>query len=133
MLPPRRPYSRKSRSGALRSDIHRKFVRRHECIVWGNPHSPCDTHHPVECAHIRTAANSGIGVKPGDEWTVSLCRSHHSETHAHGDITFERKYGVNLAAMALEFAASSPDKEVKARVRELDLRAVLEKHIGAEV
>ncbi len=127
-LPPKRPFPKRKGD----SDIHKRFIRTFHCIVWGNPHGACDTDHKIECAHIRTAANSGTGKKPGDEWLVAACRTHHAEMHSRGDVSFERKYGVNLAALALEFAASSPDKEIKAKVRELDLKAVLRRHIGAE-
>ena len=65
---------------------------------------------PIECAHIRTAANSGTGFKPSDAFTVSLCREHHAESHR-GERTFERLHGLDLSKLAQEFYKSSPHRK----------------------
>lgn len=85
----------------LRSSAHRGWVRSHRCCVPG-----CQLM-PIECAHVRRAANSGTGFKPSDAYTVSLCREHHAESHR-GERTFEARHGVDLMALAKEFYARSP-------------------------
>lgn len=82
---------------------HRAFVRSHHCCVPG-----CEGG-PIEFAHIRSAANSGTGIKPHDAFGVSCCRSHHAEQHRIGQPAFERKYGIDLGAIAAAFVKASPD------------------------
>jgi hypothetical protein len=81
---------------------HRAWVRRHRCSVPG-----CDLL-PIECAHVRTGTDGGTGLKPSDRWTISLCRAHHGEQHAIGEAAFEKRYGLDLIALAETFAARSP-------------------------
>ena len=108
-LPPRRKFPARKRD----SEPHKKFIRLHECAVYHNPHEPCDIDHKIECAHVRSAANSGMGKKPGDEWLVPLCRTHHRIQHDKGQFRFEREYAIDLKALALEFAAASPDRAIR--------------------
>jgi hypothetical protein len=60
----------------LRDKSHLKFVSTHPCLVCGR--SPADAH------HLRFAQPSALGRKVSDEFTVPLCRAHHSELHRHG-------------------------------------------------
>jgi hypothetical protein len=76
-------------------------VRLHRCCVRG-----C-TNLNIDCAHVRRAANSGAGMKPSDAYCVSLCHEHHMESHR-GERTFERRYGLDLLALAREFFGRSP-------------------------
>lgn len=105
------------RSGILRAvpriwQRHRKFIRGHACVVTlGKIIDECDG--PIECAHYRTAANSGKGQKPHDWWCFSCCRHHHSEQHRIGQPAFERKYGIDLAEICKEFARLSTDTAMK--------------------
>jgi hypothetical protein len=87
----------------LRSPAHRAWVRSHYCCV-----PDCGSNN-IDCAHVRRAANCGTGMKPSDAYCVSLCRDHHMESHA-GEQTFERKYGLDLMALAREFYLKSPHK-----------------------
>ena len=63
----------------------------------------------MECAHVRTAANSGTGIKPSDAFTVSLCRDCHAESHR-AEKTFEAKHQINLMQLAREFYFDSPHR-----------------------
>ena len=81
---------------------HRAWVRRHHCCVAG-----C-LNVPIECAHVRTGTDGGIGLKPSDRWTVSLCSAHHAEQHRIGERRFEQRYALDLLALAKLFAARSP-------------------------
>lgn len=52
-----------------------------------------------------------MGVKPSDRWTISLCGGpdgHHAEQHRIGEPSFEKKYAINMKALAEEFARKSP-------------------------
>lgn len=81
---------------------HRAWVRRHRCSV------PACEALPIECAHVRTGTDGGQALKPSDRWTISLCREHHAEQHRIGEAAFEKRYGLDLRALALEFARRSP-------------------------
>lgn len=81
---------------------HRSWVRRHRCSVRDCPNLP------VECAHVRCGTDGGLGLKPSDRWTLSLCRDHHREQHDLGERRFEAKYDLDLREIAREFARRSP-------------------------
>lgn len=59
-----------------RDDKHLAFVRQQPCCV-------CGSTRELEAAHIRYACgavgkrSTGMGEKPHDRWTVSLCAYHH--------------------------------------------------------
>lgn len=93
---------------------HRAFVRKHFCCVPG-----CNEG-PIEFAHVRSAANSGMGLKPADWFGIALHREHHAEQHSIGQPAFERKYALDLMALAKEFARVSPDIEMKIAMREAE-------------
>lgn len=85
-----------------RSPGHCNFVRGHECSVKG-----CEGR-PIEVAHVRTGTGGGMGVKPSDRWTISLCRAHHAEQHRIGERAFETAAGLDMKTLAAEFARKSP-------------------------
>ena len=82
---------------------HRRWVKAHGCCVPG-----CDAR-AIDFAHLRSAANAGTGQRPHDIFGVSLCRTHHDEQHRLGTDAFNRKYGIDLWALAAEFGRKSPD------------------------
>lgn len=89
---------------------HRAFVRGHDCSVLG-----CKAG-PIEFAHLRTAANSGMGLKPPDWFGVSLCQDHHRRAHDAGHETMARENGMTLDRLfqiAAEFARQTTDKHMK--------------------
>ena len=90
---------------------HRRWVRSHGCCV---PDCLTPT---VDFAHLRSAANAGKGQKPHDIFGVSLCRTHHNEQHQLGVEAFNRKYGIDLWALAAEFARRSPDWEMRTSLK----------------
>jgi len=99
-LPPRKVWPR-----------HRRWVRSHGCCVPG-----CEAA-SVEFAHLRCCVNAGMGQKPHDLFGVSLCCHHHDEQHRLGVDAFNRKYGIDLWALAAEFARRSPDAEMRATLK----------------
>lgn len=114
MLPKKR---KRERSGIERGPRrnwpkHERWVRSHSCSVPG-----CEDH-PIEFMHLRSAANSGTGLKPHSAHGISGCWRHHQEAHRIGHETFARKYGIDLWALAAEFAQKSPDIEMRMSLRE---------------
>lgn len=97
-LLPREPRKKRSRS----CPGHRAWVRRHRCSVPG-----CRAL-PIECAHVRGGTDGGVGLKPSDQWCVSLCRGHHIEQHDLGERAFEERYSLDLHGLAREFLLRSP-------------------------
>ena len=57
----------------------------------------------MQAHHIRTAANSGTALKPGDDQVVAICSSHHRQAHDIGQETFQRMYKVDLMKLAAEY------------------------------
>jgi hypothetical protein len=74
---------------------------------------------PIEVAHVRNGSGAGIGQKPDDWHTISLCRECHAEQHRLGERAFEKRYGINMAEMAAQFAKASPKRhEIEAIMKE---------------
>lgn len=65
-----------ARDPRQQDETHLAFVRKQPCCV-------CGSRREIEAAHIRYACNAvgkrptGMGEKPHDRWTVSLCAYHH--------------------------------------------------------
>lgn len=60
---------------------------------------------------------NSMGSKEGDQWTVGLCRRHHTEEHRLGQMAFEAEYGIDLVKLAKEFAAASPDPLIRKSIK----------------
>lgn len=104
-LPARLPSRKSGRENAgKRCPAHCNFVRSHHCCV------PDCNGLPIEVAHVRTGTGGGLGFKPSDKWTISLCREHHTLQHAVGERTFEATFGIDMKALAQEFARKSPHR-----------------------
>ena len=86
---------------------HRTWVRKHECSVTLSENG-CICDGPIIAAHVRTDTDGGMGLKPHDRWIISLCRVHHNVQHSMGEKKFENIYGIDMKALAREFAAASP-------------------------
>ena len=61
-----------------RSESYLNFVRSNPCQKPG-----CASHAPSE-AHHWHPTEKGMGRKPSDQWTLSLCRRCHRYYHDHG-------------------------------------------------
>lgn len=118
MLPARRKPMKSGIARAPRREWprHRSWVRKHECVAAMAGVDDCAGE--IEFAHVRSAANSGTGLKPHDASGVSCCRFHHAEIHRIGQPAFERKYLLDLANLAAEFAKASPDKMMVEAMRD---------------
>lgn len=117
MLPPRK---KRQKSGIERAPrrvfpTHRAFVRRHACSIKG-----CEDG-PIEFAHLRTAANSGTGLKPADSHGISLCRAHHRRGHDIGHDAMARENGMTLEQLhkiAEDFARATTDRALREAMKE---------------
>lgn len=110
MLPRRLPKPTK-RATRWRSQAHCNFVRGFAC-------SKCGAMAPIEVAHVRLGAGAGIGQKPDDWMTVSLCGGPagcHARQHREGERTFWQ--GVAIADLVEAFIKESPKRAEIERVR----------------
>lgn len=100
MLPRRIPKQPK-RSGRWTCQSHRNFVRKHAC-------SMCDSTTAIEVAHVRFGSGAGLGQKPDDWRTVSLCSECHRKQHTIGEQTFWK--GHDVEALIESFIKASPKR-----------------------
>ncbi len=80
----------------LESPPYRKYIRQHQCIVqkcWRKP----EAHHVVFDGQGRTSS------KVADFQCVPCCKTHHQEYHQTSRERFERKYGLDLGRLIIEF------------------------------
>jgi len=96
-LPPRIVKDRKRRDTRLRCPAHLAFVRSHACCV------PGCVGRPIETAHVRASQDGGMGLKPSDNWTISLCDKHHRQQHILGEPRFEEIHKIDMKALAQAF------------------------------
>ena len=106
-LPPRIPKPAK-RASRWRSQAHCNFVRSHACAT-------CYSTAAIEVAHVRLGSGAGIGQKPDDFRTISLCRECHAEQHRVGERTFWQ--GKDVEALVEAFCKASPKAADIRRVR----------------
>jgi len=112
MTLPRRLVDVSTREKRWRCPSHLKWVRGFSCCVPG-----CDRR-PIEAAHVRTGTGGGTGMKPGDDWVISLCSHCHRRQHQIGEPAFERETGIDMKALAMEFFAKSPHRNKKRLAQE---------------
>jgi hypothetical protein len=98
MLPRKIPRPAK-RASRWRSQAHCNFVRSHACSV-------CDSAAGIEVAHVRNGSGAGMGQRPDDWRTVSLCRDCHATQHRVGEQTFWR--GLEVEKLIAAFCKASP-------------------------
>lgn len=101
MLPARRKKNSHRADERRRFPGHRAWVRGHHCCA-------CGTGAGIQCAHVRDGTDGGTGMKPSDWWTISLCADCHRQQHEIGEKAFEAIWGINMKALAAEFARKSP-------------------------
>lgn len=100
MLPKRIPKQPK-RASRWRSLAHCNFVRSHAC-------SCCGSTAAIEVAHVRIGSGAGMGQRPDDWNTVSLCHDCHSRQHREGEQTFW--HGTPIAELVAAFQKASPKR-----------------------
>jgi hypothetical protein len=86
-----------------RSPAHRKWIRGWACVA-------CGSETAIECAHVRTGTDGGVGIKPSDRWTIPLCKECHTRQHQVGEDAFEKERGLNMKAVAEKLFRDSPHR-----------------------
>jgi hypothetical protein len=109
MLPARVPKKPK-RATRWRSQAHCNFVRSHGCCACGSTSG-------IEVAHVRNGSGAGVGQKPDDWRTVSLCRDCHALQHSIGEPRFWRGERVDPEALIAEFIKASPKRHEIEQIR----------------
>src|SRR5882762_7267797 len=67
----------------------------------------CGVFPPCDAAHIRSASPehgkpaTGMGEKPSDFWSLSLCRSCHTKQHSMNELEFWKARGKNPFEIAI--------------------------------
>lgn len=115
MLPKRIPKKSKQAS-RWKSQAHRDFVRSHAC-------SMCGSQEAIEVAHVRIGSGAGMGQKPDDWRTCSLCRECHASQHTVGERTFwddyMQRHGQTVEDLLSDFCKASPkSQEIRQAKRE---------------
>lgn len=85
----------------VRSPSHMAWVRGFACVCCGGGEN-------MHAHHVRLGSHAGLGQKPGDDVTVSLCATCHNRVHTMGEDSFQRFHKLDLLALAEEFARRSP-------------------------
>lgn len=112
LLPPKIPKKAK-RASRWRSQKHCNHVRSHACTV-------CHETAGIEVAHVRLGSGAGMGQKPDDWRTVSLCKVCHQKQHTVGEKTFWT--GRDVEGTIYAFQRSSPAwLQIKDAMRERGL------------
>jgi hypothetical protein len=66
---------------------------------------------PIEVAHVRKGSGAGVGQKPDDWRTVSLCGGCHARQHRVGEETFWASEGIDAEALIAAFIKASPKRQ----------------------
>jgi hypothetical protein len=96
-LPPGKP-----KPNFRRRVRHLAFVRQLTCVA-------CGKAAPSEAAHVRTGTDTGVGIKPGDRYTVPLCSGCHARQHRIGELTFWSALSIDPLNVALRLWTVSSD------------------------
>jgi len=91
----------------LKPNLHRRvqhlaFLRQLPCVA-------CGKAAPSEAAHVRTGADGGVRVKPGDRYTVPLCTACHEKQHRIGELTFWSALRIDPLNVAVRLWTVSAD------------------------
>ena len=105
---PRRVARSKPKPEFRRRAQHLAFVRQISCVV-------CGKAAPSEAAHVRLGTDAGVGIKPSDRYSVSLCTSCHELQHRFGELRFWSVLRIDPLSVALRLWTMSGDLEAGER------------------
>jgi hypothetical protein len=104
---PRKRNSHKA-DDARRFPSHLAWLRKRPCLLEGRHGHACEGR--MEAAHVDHAGGKGTGIKVADYHAVPLCTEAHRLLHAHGRLTWEKAFRVDLIEAAKEYAKASPHR-----------------------
>ena len=87
---------------------HLAFVKLLSCVA-------CGKAAPSEAAHVRLGTDGGVGIKPSDRYSVSLCTSCHELQHRFGELRFWSVLRIDPLSVALRLWTVSGDLEAGER------------------
>ena len=87
---------------------HLAFVKLLSCVA-------CGKAAPSEAAHVRWGTDGGVGIKPSDRYSVSLCTSCHELQHRFGELKFWSVLRIDPLSVALRLWTVSGDLEAGER------------------
>jgi hypothetical protein len=105
---PRRVARSKPKPEFRRRAQHLAFVRQLSCVA-------CGKAAPSEAAHVRLGTDAGMGIKPSDRYSVSLCASCHELQHRFGELRFWSVLRIDPLNIALRLWTVSGDLEAGER------------------
>ena len=105
---PRRVARSKPKPEFRRRAQHLAFVRQISCVA-------CGKAAPSEAAHVRLGTDAGVGIKPSDCYSVSLCTSCHELQHRFGELRFWSVLRIDPLSVALRLWTVSGDLEAGER------------------
>jgi len=86
-IPKNLPQPNRLRPDFRRSAGHLDFIRQLPCIACGRA--------GTVPAHVRMSKDGGTGFKPGDRYTLPLCRGCHDHQHNIGEVRFWGELGID--------------------------------------
>ena len=92
-----------------RRGLHLAFVRQLPCVA-------CGKAAPSEAAHVRTATDGGVGVKPADRYAVPLCATCHAKQHRIGELSFWSALRIDPLNVSLRLWTISADIKAGERI-----------------
>lgn len=92
--PVNKPRRAKLFSEAFESEERVEWYRHQFCVVPGCDEGPC---------HVAHVKSRGAGGTADD--AVPMCAAHHGESHQIGILTFQKKHGLDLEALAHKYAS----------------------------
>jgi hypothetical protein len=99
----------KHKPNLLRRGQHLAFVRQLPCVA-------CGKAAPSEAAHVRTAADGGVGMKPADRYAVPLCTTCHAKQHRMGELSFWSAFRIDPLNVSLRLWTISADIKAGERI-----------------
>jgi len=111
MIPKRRQRERMGVREDPRIDCpgHRQWVRGMTCTVADADGANCDG--KIQFAHVRAGTDGSLSKKPSDCWGIPLCAHHHIPVqHQIGEPAFERRFGIDMKAIASKLWSISPHR-----------------------
>jgi len=100
--------------GKPKPNLHRRgqhlaFLRQLPCVA-------CGKAAPSEAAHVRTAADGGVGMKPADRYAVPLCTTCHVKQHQMGELPFWSALRIDPLNVSLRLWTISADIKAGERI-----------------
>ena len=106
---PREIIKARRKPNPRRSIEHLAFIRSLPCLACGAAVS-------VQAAHVRSSGDGGVGIKPGDKFSLPLCAACHHTQHQIGEPAFFGKLGIDPTDTALRLWTVSGDRAAGERL-----------------